>query len=178
MIRRTLNSGRGASAWLLLGMLAGCPRDSTGATEGETLFALKVRPLLAEKCLACHGADPGDIKGGLDLTSREAMRRGGDTSDEVLVPGDAARSLLYVMTTGQTPALRMPPKRNDRLSDEQTRWLRDWINAGAPWPDAKTVAAIVGADKAAGSEGVRVRTSGGLSGEWDERRYKPENLWA
>ena len=27
-------------------------------TEAEKLFALKVRPLLREKCLACHGADP------------------------------------------------------------------------------------------------------------------------
>ena len=37
------------------------------ASEAE--FALRVLPLLKAKCLACHGADGTDLKGGLDLTS-------------------------------------------------------------------------------------------------------------
>ena len=107
------------------------------ASRGEVLFAVKVRPLLAEKCLACHGDEPDDLKGGLDLSTRVAMRAGGETSDTVLVPGDAANSLLYTAVTGEDDFLVMPPKQNDRLTREQAWQIRDWINEGAPWPDER-----------------------------------------
>ena len=48
-------------------------------TAGEKLFALKVQPLFAEKCLACHGNDPEKIKGNFDMRDRESMLTGGDT---------------------------------------------------------------------------------------------------
>ncbi|MBW3595749.1 MAG: PSD1 and planctomycete cytochrome C domain-containing protein [Planctomycetes bacterium] len=148
------------------------------ATEGERLFALQVKPLLAEKCLICHGADPDEIQGALDLTTREGMLRGGESGQVLLQPGDAAASLLYTATTGDNPDYQMPPKENDRLSEEQTWRLRDWINAGAPWPDETRVAAIQKSFAEQESAGVQVRTSGGLSEEWTSRRYQPENLWA
>ena len=40
-------------------------------THGEKLFALKVKPLFAQKCMACHGDDPKKIKGDLDMRTRE-----------------------------------------------------------------------------------------------------------
>ena len=143
-------------------------------TEAEKLFALQVKPILVDKCFSCHGADPDKIKGELILLDREAMLRGGETSTDVLVPGDAEKSLLYTATTWRDPDLEMPPKENDRLTEEQTWHLRDWINAGAPWPSDERVAAIV--DEYA--QGEIVKTSGGMSPEWDERRYEEENLWA
>ena len=56
-----------------------------GEEEGVRLFALKVFPLLKEKCFACHGEDPGKIEGGLSLVSRDGMLRGGESSQRVLV---------------------------------------------------------------------------------------------
>ena len=129
-----------------------------------------MKPILVDKCFSCHGADPDKIKGELILLDREAMLRGGETSTDVLVPGDAEKSLLYTATTWRDPDLEMPPKENDRLTEEQTWHLRDWINAGAPWPSDERVAAIV--DEYA--QGEIVKTSGGMSPEWDERRYEEE----
>ncbi len=144
-------------------------------SEGEKLFALHVAPILAEKCLACHGNEPDEIKGELDLRTRESTLRGGENfGKEVLIPGDAANSLLYLTARREEPDFEMPPKEADRLSEEQTWKIRDWIDAGAPWPDEERVAWI--AEKFA--EGVRVATSGGLSDDWTNRRYKPEDLWA
>ena len=40
------------------------------ATAGEKLFALHVKPLLAQKCFACHGGDREKIEAGLNLTTR------------------------------------------------------------------------------------------------------------
>ena len=61
---------------------------SEEVTHGEKLFALKVKPLFAQKCMACHGDDPKKIKGDLDMRSRESLLLGGETyEDEVLIPG-------------------------------------------------------------------------------------------
>ena len=65
--------------------LALCPAFSLLAkkpTVGEKLFALKVKPLLARKCMACHGDDPKKIKGDFDMRTRESMLRGGGTYEE------------------------------------------------------------------------------------------------
>jgi len=106
--------------------------------------------------------------------SRAAMLKGGETSSEVLIPGNATKSLLFVATTWKNENLQMPPKENDRLSKEQTWHLRDWIDAGAPWPSDAKVVEIV---KKHG-EGVLVKTSGGLSDDWTNRRYNEKDLWS
>ena len=68
--------------------------------HGEKLFALKVKPLLAEKCMACHGDDPKKIKGDFDMRTRESMLCGGETyEDEVLIPGKGEKSFLYILST-------------------------------------------------------------------------------
>ena len=65
-------------ALALTGVAAGSFLSSSmGEEEGVRLFALKVFPLLKEKCFACHGEDPGKIEGGLSLVSRDGMLRGG-----------------------------------------------------------------------------------------------------
>lgn len=147
-------------------------------TPGEQLFALKVRPLLAEKCFVCHGKDPEEVGGELNLLSRAGMLKGSETSKSVLVPGKSDQSLLYIATTWKDAAYEMPPKENDRLTEAQTWLIRDWIDAGAPWPSDERIAAIVRAHSASEADGVQVATTGPLSQEWATRRYQPENLWA
>ncbi|HAV63205.1 MAG TPA: hypothetical protein DCY13_12675, partial [Verrucomicrobiales bacterium] len=155
-------------------MLTAMPAFAAEPTEAEKLFALKVKPLLADKCFSCHGADPDKIKGDLVLLNREAMLKGGENSDKVLVPGKAEESDLYLAVTWQNEDLEMPPKENDRLKVEQTWFIRDWINGGAPWPSEERIAQIVEQY----AEGVIVKTSGGLSEDWTNRRYEKESLWA
>ncbi|MCB1230744.1 MAG: PSD1 domain-containing protein [Verrucomicrobiae bacterium] len=155
-----------------------CVGGSAAANEptvGEKLFALKVKPLFAEKCNACHGDDPEKIKGDFDMRTRDAMLKGGETfAEEVLMPGKGEESFLYLVTTRTEEDFEMPPKEADQLTEEQRWWIRDWINEGAPWVDDKRVAEIH--EKFA--EGVMVETSGGLTEDWTKRRYKPEDLWA
>lgn len=173
-----------SSACFLLGALAcvwtasAAGAEAIKARDGEKLFVLKVRPLLARKCLACHGAEPDDIQGGLNLATREGLLRGGESGAAALVPGDAPASLLYTAVAGLSSDYRMPPKENDRLTEEQAWWLRDWINAGAPWPDDQRAAALQQAFASQDTAGVAVRTSGGLSDDWTHRRYRSEDLWA
>ena len=55
--------------------------------EAEQFFEQQIRPLLAEKCVGCHGATKQS--GGLRLDSREAILRGGDTGPAAIV-GDVS----------------------------------------------------------------------------------------
>lgn len=144
-------------------------------SEAEKLFALKVKPLLSERCVACHGQEPDKIKGGLDLTSLEATLKGGDYFEkDVLIPGNAAESFLYLTTTRTEPDYEMPPKEADKLTEEETWHIRDWINGGAPWLSDERVAEIYEEYAA----GVIVQTSGGLSEDWTSRKYDEEKIWA
>ena len=140
---------------------------------GEKLFALKVKPLLAQKCAACHGDDPKKLKGDLDMRTRESMLRGGETyEDEVLIPGKGGKSFLYILATRVEEDMEMPPKEADKLTKEQTWWIRDWINEGAPWPNDERVAWI----QKKYAEGEQVVTSKALSEDWQKRRYETKKL--
>ena len=151
--------------------------QTSGTAAAEELFALRIQPLLAEKCIACHGKDPDMVEGGLNLLSRDGLLVVGDSGEPAIHPGSAEKSLLYGAIRWQD-GLEMPPKENDRLTEEQIWLVRDWINGGAPWPSDDRIAAIRAAKAAEASDGVLVKTAGALSPEWANRPYKPENLWA
>ncbi|MEZ6078899.1 MAG: hypothetical protein R3C56_25465 [Pirellulaceae bacterium] len=68
----------------------------------------------------------------------------------------------------------MPPKASERLTEEQAWSIRDWIDAGAPWPDSNRTKLI----QQQFAQGVVVKTSGGLNNEWTHRRYDEKQLWA
>ena len=100
------------------------------AQTGDELFESRIRPLLAEKCYACHAASKlGDLR----LDSRAAMLKGGK-SGAALVPGKAEASLIYRAVVHTDEKLKMPMAGN-RLSARETADLRQWIDAGAIWPD-------------------------------------------
>ena len=99
------------------------------AQSGSEFFESKIRPLLAQKCYACHTASKlGDLR----LDSREAMLKGGK-SGPALVPGKAAESLLLRAVLQTDEKLKMPMA-GDKLAAQEVADLRQWIDAGAVWP--------------------------------------------
>jgi cytochrome c553 len=103
--------------------LAGPP-----SAEAERFFEAKVRPVLAEHCMRCHG--PQKQKGGLRLDSGPALLRGGNAGPAVK-PGDPDGSLL-IRVVRQTGDLKMPPK--GKLPPAAVEDLAAWVKMGAPWP--------------------------------------------
>jgi len=140
-------------------------------TDGEVAFARTVLPILQARCVACHGGDK--VRGGLDLTTRTKLLAGGDNGSPV-IPGKPAISPLLRMLARADGVQAMPPKENDKLTAAEVAAFRAWVAAGAPWPDADRLAELA----RVAADGVKVATSGGLSPEWTDRRYKPEDLWA
>ena len=100
-----------------------------GATPAAN-FARDVQPLLARRCLACHG--PDDAEGGLMLGSRATALAVTDSGEPAIVPGDAHGSALLERITSDSEWDRMPPE-GDPLTPEEVEILRNWIDAGAQW---------------------------------------------
>ena len=132
--------------WTIL--LVGTMGSMAGADDraGEEFFEREVRPILAAKCLECHG-DQGP-EGEFRLTSREALLQGGQTGPAFHAEQPGESLLLFAVK--QTGKLKMPPE--EKLRDDQIAILEKWIEMGAPWPAAsatppKKEFAITAADR-------------------------------
>ena len=155
--------------------------DNPAPTKAEELFAHRILPLMKEKCFVCHGDDPADVRGQLDMRSLQGLQRGGESGEPAVVPGEPELSPLYLAVSRAGDFYSpMPPKENDKLTGAQVEYVRAWIASGAPWPDDERLAKLIAetADRWNAADGVRVETSGGLSPEWTNRGYDPVNLWA
>ena len=115
-------------AALLLALLQEQPQADR---EGIYFFESRIRPVLVERCYACHSSAAEKVKGDLLLDSRDALLKGG-ADGPVLVPGDPARSRLLRALRWTDPDLKMPPKA--KLSPAQIADVETWIRRGAPDP--------------------------------------------
>ena len=102
--------------------------------EAERFFEQEVRPLLIERCFECHGPEQAEVKGGLRMTGREALIKGG-LSGSALTPGDPEASRLIHAVRYTDSQLKMPPR--NRLSASEVTTLEEWILRGAPWPSTE-----------------------------------------
>jgi mono/diheme cytochrome c family protein len=122
------------------------PNDGNADAEREEFFETKVRPLLADNCLECHGAE--QHKGGLRLDVRDGMLRGGD-GGPVVKPGKPAESVL-IEAIRHEGDVRMPPKK--RLKDEEIAILTKWVKQGTFWPASRPqLGARAGTNSTAGA---------------------------
>ncbi len=97
------------------------------ASAAEAVDYLRdVKPILRERCFACHGGLAQ--KGKLRLDSGKHILGGG-----VIVPKKGLESTLMERVTAADEAERMPPE-GQPLTAEQIGKLKAWIDAGATFP--------------------------------------------
>ncbi|MCA9101247.1 MAG: PSD1 domain-containing protein [Planctomycetales bacterium] len=137
MTARTANTFRRALAVALCAVtISGMSRaplrgDDDKVTAPTVDFIRDVEPILREHCYRCHGTQ--EQEGELRLDQR-ASALGADRSEPLIMPGDAAASLLVRRVLGSDDLDVMPPD-GEPLADELVTTLRTWIDAGAVWPD-------------------------------------------
>jgi hypothetical protein len=115
---------------------AGQPAPSAAA-EHVAFFEKDVWPLLQANCLSCHGGE-AKVRGGLKLTSRADILKGGDGGPVVALDKPESSRLLAAINYG-SDELRMPPK--GKLSQGQIDILTKWIKVGLPFTETKAIAA-------------------------------------
>ena len=99
------------------------------AQDAAAEYATHIKPLLAGRCVACHG--PLRQQQGLRLDTAAAIRQGGE-SGPAIEPHHGRESLLVRAVTG-ADGYRMPPEGEPLSADEIGRLVR-WIDWGAPAP--------------------------------------------
>jgi Protein of unknown function (DUF1553)/Protein of unknown function (DUF1549)/Planctomycete cytochrome C len=107
------------------------PALASSQNPPQISFDRDIRPILAARCLNCHGEKKQS--GGLRLDAPASARRGG-RGGPVIVAGKATESLLYQRVTAPNDDQRMPPI-GERLSLAELSALKTWIDAGAVWPE-------------------------------------------
>jgi len=118
--------GRAAFLWALCFVTWIISQESAGAFEVD--FDREVAPLLAKACLGCHNA--AEHRGGLDLTSLEGAKRGGDTGPALDLDKPTESPLWTRVQAGE-----MPPKKP--LSKDDRELLQRWLAGGGHWGTAK-----------------------------------------
>ena len=112
---------------LLVGLLA-----AAGAARGaeKVDYLTQIKPILRERCYACHGALKQN--NGLRLDTADLMKRGGKDGP-IVVSRKPEQSRLLAKVSATDLSERMPPE-GDALKPEQIELLRRWIAAGALAP--------------------------------------------
>ncbi len=117
------------------------------SADKVAFFEKKVRPLLAERCYACHSTAAKKVRGGLTLDRRDAFLKGGDSGPAV-VAGQPDKSLLVKAVRYHDETLQMPPK--GRLPAREIALLEEWVRQGAAMPGPAAAAVSSTIDLAAG----------------------------
>ncbi|MBC7981038.1 MAG: cell surface protein, partial [Armatimonadetes bacterium] len=116
---------------LLLASLCATAYDDTSAFG-------KARTVLEVNCVECHTVEKA--KGGLVMESLAQLKTGGD-SGTALVVGNTKESGIYMrVVLAADDDDRMPPKKHGpALPAEDIEVLKNWIEAGADWPEGETL---------------------------------------
>ena len=97
-------------------------------------FNHDIRPILSDKCFACHGPDASNNRSELRFDSEaHALADLGD-GRRAVVPGHPQQSELVRRITAEEESMRMPPVYSGhKLTKQEIERLIEWIAQGAQW---------------------------------------------
>ncbi len=97
-------------------------------------FNRDIRPILADACFQCHGADERQRKAGLRLDVQEIASKPTESGAIAIVPGKPAESELLKRLLSSDDSVRMPPANSGKkMTPQQIETLKRWIADGAEY---------------------------------------------
>lgn len=129
------------AALLLLLSATACRQHKGPATAAGGLpevvdYNFHIRPILSDKCFACHGPDANKRKAGLRLDIADSAYKVLQETPgaHALVPGNPALSEVFRRISSTDTAVRMPPpSANMPLSAHDIALIEKWIKQGAKY---------------------------------------------
>lgn len=112
--------------------------SNEGRLPATVDFNLHIRPLLSDRCFACHGPDKNTRKADLALHTPEGAFAAIDSAGLhfPFVAGRPRKSEAYMRMLSEDPELVMPPpESNLSLSGYEKKLIKKWIEQGAEWKD-------------------------------------------
>jgi hypothetical protein len=110
------------------------------ATAEEPDFKKDIAPILEASCVKCHNEKKA--KGKLNMATKAGFEKGGEDGKiaEPGKPDDSSMIKALLLPADDDDA--MPPQdKAPRPSAVQIDTLKQWITAGAKWPDGVTLKA-------------------------------------
>ena len=98
-------------------------------------YNFHIKPLLSDRCYACHGPDDNARQAELRLYTEEgAFHTPLQSGGRAIVPGRPGRSGVIKRISSTDPEIRMPPEESNlALSDYEIALIERWIDQGAQW---------------------------------------------
>jgi hypothetical protein len=97
-------------------------------------YNLHVKPILSDRCFACHGPDKAKQKGDLRLDLPVAYEKVAESGRKAIVPGSLANSEVIHRILSTDPDVMMPtPESHLSLTAEEKATLIRWIDEGAAY---------------------------------------------
>ena len=126
---------------ILTAFISGCDSSiSSGTTSHQQLpekidYNFHIKPILSDRCYACHGPDENAIEAGLRLDTEErAFAALKESEGFAIVKGKPQESELIHRIFSEDEEYLMPPPESElSLSDTEKELLKRWIEQGAEW---------------------------------------------
>ena len=112
-------------------ILLSAPVQFAAADDAHDFFEQRIRPMLLEKCIECHG--PAKQENGVRLDRREDVLKGKAGDAWLINPEAPSESRLLKVLHYADGDTQMPP--SGKLDDEQLAYVQEWIANGAVWPE-------------------------------------------
>ncbi len=110
------------------------PPAAAAVSDARIDFDRDIRPILADKCFACHGPDAENNRSPLRFDSEAHATADLGDGRRAINREHPEQSELIRRITAEDTAVRMPPVYSGRtLSKPEIQRLTDWITQGAPW---------------------------------------------
>jgi len=119
-------------AWMGIVLVVGL--GATVEAADRVRFNEQIRPLLSDRCMACHGPDEKRREAELRLDLR-ASAIGDPNGTHAIVPGKPDESPLWKRITSTDPDERMPPPaaKKPPFTPAELALLKRWIEEGAEY---------------------------------------------
>ncbi|MEX0614212.1 MAG: PSD1 and planctomycete cytochrome C domain-containing protein [Pirellulales bacterium] len=96
-------------------------------------FNRDIRPILSDKCFACHGPNAASREADLRLDI-EALAKADRGGYAAIVPGSLEKSEVVRRINSADESERMPPAESGKqLAQQEIARLNQWVAEGAPW---------------------------------------------
>jgi len=121
---------------LLLLAILNCSPSDQQEDKIRISYNYDIKPLLSDRCFACHGPDKNKQEADLALHDPNlAFAALGDQKDRfAIVPGKLSKSEVYHRIISTDPDVMMPPPSSHlSLSDEEKDLIAQWIKQGAQY---------------------------------------------
>jgi hypothetical protein len=139
----------------LIGFSVSCdsPKSSAKSTDPQpdqtpekVSFNAHIRPILSDKCFACHGFDSTKREENLRLDTVEGAYAAlkSDVKQFAIVPGESKKSVVWQrIMTADADDIMPPPEFHKALTNAEKKLITRWIDQGAKYEEHWAFAPII-----------------------------------